>query len=288
MLAEFAERFTGSSDLYKGEYRFPTASINFVTAHDGFTLNDLVSYNDKRNEANGEENRDGESHNRSWNCGVEGPTEEEEVIELRNKQKRNFLTTLFLSQGVPMLVAGDEWGRSQNGNNNAYCQDNEISWLNWDKVDQQLLTFTQKLIAFCKAHPTFRRKHWFRGMPIKGIGLEDIAWFLPDGQEMPDENWSHDYAKSLGIFLNGKGIRHMDPKGNPIYDDSFYMIFNAHYEPVEYTLPPAKYGSEWRKVIDTADACVSDDGQVLKPGDSFAVESRSIVVFRHSLEEQKI
>lgn len=288
MLAEFAERFTGSSDLYKGEDRFPTASINFITAHDGFTMHDLVSYNDKRNDANGEENRDGESHNRSWNCGAEGPTDVKEVIELRNKQKRNFLTTLFLSQGVPMLVAGDEWGRSQNGNNNAYCQDNEISWLNWDKMDEDLLAFTQKLIAFCKAHATFRRKHWFRGMPIKGIGLEDIGWFLPNGEEMPDESWNHDFAKSLGIFLNGKGIRHMDPKGKPIYDDSFYIIFNAHYEPVEYTLPPEKYGSEWRKVIDTADACVSDDGQVLKPGDSFAVESRSVVVFRHALEEQKI
>ncbi|QRQ99947.1 glycogen debranching protein GlgX [Dyadobacter sandarakinus] len=288
MLAEFAERFTGSSDLYKTEYRLPTASINFITAHDGFTLNDLVSYNEKHNEANGEESRDGESHNRSWNCGEEGDTENGEVIELRNKQKRNFLTTLFLSQGVPMLVAGDEWGRTQQGNNNAYCQDNEISWLNWDKVDENLLNFTQKLIAFCKAHPSFRRKQWFRGTPIKGVGLEDIAWFLPEGIEMPEESWNHDFAKSLGIFLNGKGIRHMNPKGEPIYDDSFYIIFNAHYEPVNYTMPPEKYGTSWRMVIDTSRDIVDENGEVFGPGSSVAVDSRSVVVFKHALEKQKI
>ncbi|NIJ54298.1 glycogen debranching protein GlgX [Dyadobacter arcticus] len=288
MLAEFAERFTGSSDLYKAEDRTPTASINFITAHDGFTLNDLVSYNEKRNMANGENSMDGESHNQSWNCGVEGPTTDQEILDLRNKQKRNFLTTLFLSQGVPMLVAGDEWGRSQGGNNNAYGQDNEISWLNWEQADEKLLRFTQQLIAFVKTHPTFRRKHWFRGMPIKGKGLEDIAWFLPEGTEMPEENWKHDHAKSLGVFLNGKGIRHMDPKGKPIYDDSFYMIFNAHYEPVNYILPPEKYGSQWRKVIDTANSCVSNDGQVVKAGSSVIVDSRSVMVFKHALEGQKI
>ncbi|MCE7068497.1 glycogen debranching protein GlgX [Dyadobacter sp. CY326] len=288
MLAEFAERFTGSSDLYKGEYRRPTASINFITAHDGFTLNDLVSYNDKRNFANGEDNNDGDDHNRSWNSGDEGPSENPEVIELRNKQKRNFLTTLFLSQGVPMLVAGDEWGRTQGGNNNAYCQDNEISWLNWDKADQELLGFTQKLIAFSKAHRTFRRRDWFRGLPIKGIGLEDIAWFLPNGEEMPEENWGHDYAKSLAVYLNGKGIRHVNKKGEPIYDDSFYIVFNAHYEPVDYTLPPAKYGTVWHKVIDTSANLVSEDGEVFGPDASVTVDSRSIVVFKHALEEQKI
>ncbi|MCF0051976.1 glycogen debranching protein GlgX [Dyadobacter sp. LJ53] len=288
MLAEFAERFTGSSDLYKGEYRRPTASINFITAHDGFTLNDLVSYNAKRNFANGEDNNDGDDHNRSWNCGSEGPSDNPEVIELRNKQKRNFLTTLFLSQGVPMLVAGDEWGRTQGGNNNAYCQDNEISWLDWEKADQDLLTFSQKLIAFSKAHRSFRRRDWFRGLPIKGKGLEDIAWFLPDGSEMPEENWNHDYAKSLGIFLNGKGIRHVNKKGEPIYDDSFYMIFNAHFEPVEYKLPPKKYGTEWRKVIDTSANCITEDGQLFEPDALVTVDSRSIIVFKHALEQQKI
>jgi glycogen operon protein len=288
MLAEFAERFTGSSDLYKGEYRRPTASINFITAHDGFTLNDLVSYNDKRNFANGEDNKDGDDHNRSWNCGEEGESENPEVLELRDKQKRNFLTTLFLSQGVPMLVAGDEWGRTQGGNNNAYCQDNEISWLNWEAADQKLLTFTQKLIAFSKAHRSFRRRDWFRGLEIKGKGLEDIAWFLPDGAEMPEENWGHDYAKSLAVFLNGKGIRHVNKKGEPIYDDSFYIIFNAHYEPVTYTLPPKKYGIEWRKVIDTSENCVTEDGVIVDPDATITVDSRSIVVFKHALEKQNI
>ena len=288
MLAEFAERFTGSSDLYKGEYRRPTASINFITAHDGFTLNDLVSYNDKRNFANGEGNNDGDDHNRSWNSGEEGPSENPDVVRIRNKQKRNFLTTLFLSQGVPMLVAGDEWGRTQGGNNNAYCQDNEISWLDWRKVDQDLLTFSQKLIAFSKAHRSFRRRDWFRGLPIKGKGLEDIAWFLPDGSEMPEENWNHDYAKSLAVFLNGKGIRHVNKKGEPIYDDSFYMIFNAHYEPVEYRLPPKKYGTEWHKVIDTSADCVTEDGPLFEPDALVTVDSRSIIVFKHALEQQRI
>ncbi|GGB84767.1 glycogen debranching protein GlgX [Dyadobacter sediminis] len=283
MLAEFAERFTGSSDLYKGEYRRPTASINFITAHDGFTLNDLVSYNEKRNIANGENNMDGDSHNRSWNCGVEGPTDDPGIIELRNKQKRNFLTTLFLSQGVPMLVAGDEWGRTQQGNNNAYCQDNEISWLNWEHVDTKLLEFSQKLVAFSKAHRSFRRKDWFRGLPIKGVGLEDIAWFLPEGTEMPDENWNHDYAKSLGIYLNGKGIRHVNKKGEPIYDDNFYLVFNAHYEPVTYVLPPEKYGQEWHKVIDTSEGTIDENGPVFHAGAEVTVDSRSVMVFKNIL-----
>ncbi|HEY4651937.1 MAG TPA: glycogen debranching protein GlgX [Pontibacter sp.] len=207
MLAEFAERFTGSSDLYQDDYRRPTASINFITAHDGFTLHDLVSYNEKHNEANGENNQDGESHNRSWNCGVEGPTDDKAIVDLRNRQKRNMLTTLLLSQGVPMLVAGDEISRTQQGNNNAYCQDNEISWLNWEKADKELLEFTRKLIALRRKHQVFCRRRWFQGMPIKGLGVEDIAWFLPEGAEMTDEHWSHDFAKSLAVYLNGHGLR---------------------------------------------------------------------------------
>jgi isoamylase len=287
MLGEFAARFTGSPDLYEGDYRRPTASINFVTAHDGFTLHDLVSYNEKHNEANLEDNNDGENHNRSWNCGVEGPTKKQEIIELRNKQKRNFLTTLFLSQGVPMLVAGDELGRTQKGNNNAYCQDNEISWLDWANADEQLLEYTQKLIHFRKAHPAFCRRRWFQGQPIKGIGLEDIAWFLPDGKEMTEDHWNNDFAKSLAVFLNGRGLRSVGPKGEKIIDDNFYLIFNAHFEPLDYTLPLPKYGREWQKVIDTHEGLVeeetTDEELIYQPGEVITVEGRSLVLLIHPI-----
>lgn len=282
MLGEFAERFTGSSDLYRDDYRHPTASINFITAHDGFTLNDLVSYNEKHNEDNGEDNNDGESHNRSWNCGVEGPTSDEAINMLREKQKRNFLTSLFLSQGVPMLVSGDEISRTQGGNNNAYCQDNEISWLNWAEADNDLLNFTRKLIHLRKKHPVFRRRRWFTGQPIKGIGLEDIAWFLPEGQEMPDENWNHDFAKSLGVFLNGNAIRSVGPKGERIIDDSFYIIFNAHYEPLKFTLPQERYGKEWVKVLDTHSNFIDEKEEHFEAAQSIIVESRSVLVFKQT------
>jgi glycogen operon protein len=278
MLAEFAERFTGSSDLYKADYRRPTASVNFVTAHDGFTLHDLVSYNEKHNEANGENNNDGESHNRSWNCGVEGDTDNPEIISLRNKQKRNFLTTLMMSQGVPMLVSGDEIGKTQKGNNNAYCQDNEISWLNWHNADTELLFFTQKLIHFRKKHPNFRRRLWFRGVPIKGVGVEDIAWFLPEGFEMSEENWNHDFAKSLAIFMNGEGIRTVGPKGERTVDNSFYIMFNAHYEGLDFKLPKRKYGNKWMKVIDTHENLFTEEGQLYKYGELIHVQSRSVVL----------
>jgi isoamylase len=281
MLAEFAERFTGSSDLYKADYRRPTASINFVTAHDGFTLHDLVSYNHKHNEANGEDNRDGEDHNRSWNCGVEGFSDDPGVVALRNKQKRNFLTTLLLSQGVPMIVAGDELGKTQKGNNNAYCQDNEISWIDWANADKELLAFTSNLIHFRRNHPSFRRRLWFRGLPIKGVGVQDIAWFLPQGIEMPDENWNHDYAKSLAIFLNGDGIRTVGPKGDQTVDNHFYLMFNAHYEPLEFKIPSRKYGTKWIKVIDTHSGLFSEKGEIFKPGQSLIVESRSTVLLMH-------
>ncbi len=289
VLAEFAERFTGSSDLYKEDYRRPTASINFITAHDGFTLHDLVSYNDKHNEANGEDNNDGENHNRSWNCGEEGYTENPEIIELRNKQKRNFLATLFLSQGVPMLVAGDEAGRTQGGNNNAYCQDNEISWFNWEEADPDLLRFCQDLIHLRKNHPTFRRRRWFKGQPIRGIGLEDINWFLPEGTEMPDENWNHDFAKSLAVFLNGRGIRTVGPRGEIIVDDHFYVIFNAHCEPIKYVLPPEKYGKKWIKVLDTHSGFLDDDkgGDVYLAKHKIVVESRSVVLLKQPLTSNK-
>ncbi|HEV7349568.1 glycogen debranching protein GlgX [Telluribacter sp.] len=280
MLAEFAMRFTGSSDLYEGDNRRPTASVNFITAHDGFTLNDLVTYNEKYNDANGEDNNDGESHNRSWNCGVEGPTDDPEIIDLRNRQKRNLLATMFLSQGVPMLVAGDEISRTQGGNNNAYCQDNEISWLDWENADKDLLAFTQKLIALNRNHPVFCRRRWFQGQPIKGTGVEDIAWFLPEGTEMNEENWSHDFAKSLGVFLNGRGLRSVGSKGEQILDDSFYVIFNAHYESLEFKLPTEKYGKEWIKILDTSENKVDEEGETFKPEDTLTVKSRSVVLLK--------
>ncbi|GAA4916126.1 glycogen debranching protein GlgX [Mucilaginibacter defluvii] len=279
MLGEFAQRFTGSPDLYQDDYRRPTASINFITAHDGFTMHDLVSYNEKHNDANGEDNNDGESHNRSWNCGAEGETDDESVNELRAQQKRNFMSTLFLSQGVPMLVAGDEMGRTQGGNNNAYCQDNEISWVNWENADKELLEFTQKLIHFRREHPNFRRRRWFQGQPAKGQQLEDIAWFLPEGDEMSEENWSHDFAKSLAVFLNGKGIHSLGAKGERIVDDSYYVIFNAFHEAIDYKLPAEKFGKKWKVVLNTAD--YKADRSVYNAGETVTVEGRTVVLLEH-------
>ncbi|MCF0050539.1 glycogen debranching protein GlgX [Dyadobacter sp. LJ53] len=279
-LAEFAQRFTGSPDLYQGGYRSPMASINLITAHDGFTLHDLVSYNKKHNEANGENNNDGSNDNNSWNCGVEGETDDQEIIDLRNKQKRNLLTTLFLSQGVPMLVAGDELGRTQGGNNNAYCQDNEISWVNWQAADQQLLDFTKKLIWFCKDHPSFRRRRWFQGLPVLGSDVEDIRWYSPDGQLMTDENWEHDSAKSLGVYLNGKGIRCVNYDGQKITDDSFYIIFNAHEESLDYVLPADQCHNNWKKSIDTSDGFIGSDQEEFVPGNKIKVQGRSVLVLK--------
>ena len=219
VLSEMASRLTGSSDLYAETGRRPFASINFVTAHDGFTLADLVSYNEKHNEANGEENRDGESHNRSWNCGAEGPADDAEVKKLRARQKRNFLATLFLSQGVPMLLGGDEIGRTQRGNNNAYCQGNEISWFDWEQADSELLAFTRCLIAIRREHYIFRRRRWFQGRPLRSAGVADIAWFRPDGTPMNDEDWQTGFARSLGVFLNGRGITGRDRRGTRHEDD---------------------------------------------------------------------
>jgi isoamylase len=281
-LAEFGDRITGSSDLYK-LYRRPTASINFVTAHDGFTLNDLVSYNEKHNEANGEDNNDGESHNRSWNCGVEGPTEDEKINELREKQKRNFLTTLFLSQGVPMLVAGDEMSRTQKGNNNTYCQDNEISWINWETMDKDLMEFTRKLIKLRKEHAAFSRKNWFNGEAVTKSGVADIAWFLPDGSEMSEDNWNHDFAKSVAIFLNGLGLHSVNDEGNKVIDDSFYVIFNAHDEPLSYKLPANEYAKDWELLIDTHKNPNEKVKGKFKAKDIIQVEGRSVVLLQHQL-----
>ena len=286
MLSEFAERFTGSSDLYKNDNRHPTASINFITAHDGFTLHDLVSYNEKHNMANGEDNNDGETHNRSWNCGAEGETEDEEINQLRARQKRNFLTTLFLSQGVPMLVAGDEISRTQGGNNNAYCQDNEVSWLNWEKADKELLRFTQKLIHLYKSHPVFSRNRWFKGRPIKGKGVEDIAWFSLDGTEMSEENWNQDFAKSLCVYFSGQGFHYTDADGNPIKDDSFYIIFNAHHDALQCKLPPRKYGIHWKKVLNTYDGSINGSTSTIDHDEIITIEGRSILVLTHPADDK--
>ncbi|MVN93097.1 glycogen debranching protein GlgX [Mucilaginibacter aquatilis] len=277
-LAEFASRFTGSADLYKDDFRNPTASINFITAHDGFTLNDLVSYNDKHNDANGEDNKDGESNNRSCNYGAEGPTDDETINQIREQQKRNFITTLFLSQGVPMLVAGDEMSRTQNGNNNAYCQDNEISWVDWSSADQELIEFTSQMIHFRRKHPAFARKRWFRGTPIKGV--EDIAWFLPEGEQFSDEHWNTDFAKSLAVFINGRALRTRNSVGEAIIDDGFYVIFNAHWEPVEYKLPGSLYSKNWTKIIDTTNHTVADE-ETYDAESNITVNGRSIVVLHH-------
>ncbi|MGV3762784.1 glycogen debranching protein GlgX [Parapedobacter sp.] len=281
MLSEFAERFTGSSDLYQDDYRKPTASINFITAHDGFTLHDLVSYNEKHNDANQEDNNDGESHNRSWNCGIEGPTDDGDVNTLRAQQKRNLLTTLLLSQGVPMLAAGDELGKTQQGNNNAYCQDNGLSWLHWDQADGALLEYTRRLIGLRLSQPVFCRRKWFTGEPIKGVGTEDIAWFLPDGREMPDENWDHDFARSLAVFLNGQGIHSVDERGKKVVGDSFYLIFNAYHEPLDFMLPTDKrYGDFWIKIIDTTSTQMATWANRLAAGSRIEVAGRSVQVYQ--------
>src|SRR5689334_19532977 len=221
-LGEFAARLTGSSDLYEATGRRPSASINFVTCHDGFTLLDLVSYNDKHNDMNGEQNRDGADDNRSWNCGVEGPSDDPEILALRHRQQRNFIATLLLSQGVPMLLSGDEIGRTQHGNNNAYCQDNEVSWLDWDDVDESMLAYVRNVLRLRTEHPVFRRRRWFQGQAIHGSDVSDIGWFTPDGELMTEEDWNVTFAKSLGVFLNGEGIHYVDARGQRVRDDSFY------------------------------------------------------------------
>ncbi len=253
-LGEFASRITGSSDLYQDDGRRPYASINFVTAHDGFTLNDLVSYNEKHNEANGEENRDGANDNRSWNCGAEGPTDDEKITELRARQRRNLIATLLLSQGVPMLLHGDELGRTQKGNNNAYCQDNELSWVDWTLLEQNgdLVDFTAAVVEFRHSHPVFRRRRFFQGRPIRsGEELRDIAWFNPAGEEMSEQDWEASFGRAIMVFLNGDGISDLSRRGEPVHDDSFLLCFNAHDGDIAMRLPNGNYGSEWTVVVDT-------------------------------------
>ena len=300
-LPEFASRITGSSDLYQSDGRHPSASVNFVTAHDGFTLADLVSYNEKHNEANGEDNNDGESHNRSWNHGAEGDTDDPKIRSLRRRQQRNFLATLFLSQGVPMLLGGDEMGRTQGGNNNGYAQDNEISWIDWSLREENadLLALTANLADFRRNHPVFRRRRWFQGRPIHGETVTDIGWFAPDGTDMSDEDWDSGFAKSIGVFLNGDAIPDPDPRGEKITDDSFLVLFNAHHEGIPFSIPNRDWGDHWVVVLDTDDLPLASDspagtvwnttvtwepglgeGEPVKKGEQIQVGARSLVVLR--------
>src|SRR5690606_7486466 len=281
-LGEFASSLTGSADLYAHSRRRPRASVNFVSAHDGFTLRDLVSYNDKHNEANGEGNRDGESDNRSWNCGAEGGTADPGVRELRARQQRNFLATLLLSQGIPMLSHGDELGRTQRGNNNAYCQDNEISWIDWrlGREQRELLDFTRRLIALRSAHPVLRRRRFFRGETLRRTGraLPDLVWLLPDGEEMTDDDWERSDAQSIAVFLNGDAIAEPDARGRPVVDDSFLLLLNSHWEPVDFRLPDARYGERWTALIDTADPEGTPDEAEHKAGTTVSAAPRSLIV----------
>jgi isoamylase len=276
-LSEFANRLTGSADLYQDDGRKPYASVNFVTAHDGFTLRDLVSYNEKHNEANGEDNNDGESHNRSWNCGAEGPTDDPAVNELRARQQRNFLTTLLLSQGIPMIVAGDEMSRTQQGNNNAYCQDNEISWLDWDAADRGLLEFTRRVIQLNREHPVFQRRRWFKGRPLHGKDVADVAWLRPDGRPMSEADWQAGFVKSLAMFLNGDALRDLDEDGNRLTDTSFLLLFNAHHEPLRFTMPEASFGERWNVVVDTS-AELGENPRALAAGETVEVAGRAMLV----------
>ena len=275
-------RLTGSSDLYGHNGRQPYASINFITAHDGFTLHDLVSYNEKHNQANGEDNRDGHNENLSWNCGAEGDTDQPEILALRERQKRNFLATLFLSQGVPMLLAGDEFGRTQFGNNNAYCQDNEISWLDWklDRPRRELLDFTRFLIRFRHEHPVLRRRHFFQGRRIRGSEVKDLAWFRPDGKEMSDEDWSNSESRCFGLRLAGDAIEELDDRGNRIVDDTLLILLNAHHEPVPFTLPAHRRKVRWEVVFDTYEPGVEARKRLVHGGEVYDLKDRSLAVLR--------
>ncbi|WP_285030962.1 glycogen debranching protein GlgX [Mycolicibacterium sp. lyk4-40-TYG-92] len=284
-LGEFASRLTGSADLYEHTSRRPVASINFVTAHDGFTLRDLVSYNEKHNEANGDDNADGESNNRSWNCGVEGPTDDPDIETLRRRQQRNFLATTLLSQGVPMISHGDELGRTQGGNNNGYCQDNEITWVDWESADTELTAFVGGVAAIRTAHPIFRRRRFFTGRPVRARGSQDVpdvAFFTPSGSEMTDDDWNTAFGKSVAVYLNGQGIPDLDERGQRVVDDSFVLCFNAHHEAIEFTLPPEQFGSGWQLVLDTASGLATVDADTTPLGAEAAVtvEGRALTVFR--------
>jgi isoamylase len=280
---EFARRFTGSSDLYQWDGRDPFASINFVTAHDGFTLRDMVSYNEKHNDANQEGNRDGTDDNRSWNCGVEGETDDPAILGLRERQERNFLVTLFLSQGVPMILGGDEFGRTQNGNNNTWCQDNGLSWLGWkhEPWQTELHLFTRRLIGLRRAHPVFRRVRFLQGA-TDGPGLPDAWWFRPDGRKMTQRDWKRDDSHVLGVFLNGEELQEATPEGESVVDDSFLLLFNAHHEDVEFTLPAASFGARWYCELSTAEPLLESGAREYAAREKLEIRSRSVYVLRRA------
>ena len=288
LLGEMAYRLSGSSDLYEASGRRPFASINFVTAHDGFTLRDLVSYDQKHNEANGENNRDGTDDNLSWNCGVEGPTDNPVILELRERQKRNFLATLLLSQGVPMICGGDEVGRTQHGNNNAYCQDSEISWFDWnlDRSSQQLLAFTRQVIQLQQEHPVFQRRRFFQGRRIRGSEVKDISWLRPDGKEMDDEEWNKGF-QALALRLAGDAIEEADSRGRPIKDDTFLLLLNAYQDPVSFTLPAHKRGIRWELVFDTAVPVPPKRPRLFKGGQTYSVTGRTLALLCLRMEGEK-
>ena len=290
---EFATRLAGSSDLYASSGKKPYASINFATCHDGFTLVDLVSYNEKHNEANGEENRDGTSNNDSWNCGAEGPTDDPEILALRDKQRRNLLTTVLLSQGVPMLLSGDELSHTQNGNNNVYCQDNELSWLSWElnEDQQEFLRFVQKLIAIRKSQPVFHRRRWFQGKAVRKRQEKDISWFDTTGEEMPDETWEQN-VRVLGVRLAGDVIHEVDELGDPIRGDTLLILFNAHYESVPFILPRTKMKRRWELLLDTARPGAGGPAAIepetgYSEGDAYDLEGRSIAVLSIPFEGER-
>ena len=282
LIGEFAQRLTGSSDLYNRSSRRPYASINFVAAHDGLTLADVVSYNDKHNQANGEGNRDGHGHNLSWNCGAEGPTDNATVLALRARQQRNFIASLLLSQGVPMLLAGDEFGRSQQGNNNAYCQDNAISWVDWTPSPAQasLLAFTQQLSALRAAHPVFRRRDFFQDRPLMGSQVRDIVWLQPDGSEMSQQAWQQGFARALAVFLSGESLKELDWRGQPVRDDSFLLMFNAAAEGVEFTLPASVVPARGLRLVDTSNDADALPETPFESRASHIVAGRSLVLVR--------
>jgi glycogen operon protein len=284
-LGEFASRLTGSSDLYEATGRRPSASINFVTCHDGFTLHDLVSYNEKHNEANGENNQDGESHNRSWNCGVEGPTDDPDVLALRARQMRNILATLTVSQGTPMIAHGDEFGRTQQGNNNVYCQDSELSWMDWSLAEKNadLLAFARKATQLRTDHPVFRRRRFFEGRPMRrGDEVGDIAWLTPTGREMTQEDWDSGFDKCVAVFLNGNAIREPNARGERVVDDSFLLCFNAHEDAVDFVIPDDDYGQEWTAELDTTEPTGTTE-RVMKAGEKIPLPGRSLLILRKTL-----
>jgi glycogen operon protein len=280
LLPDFATRLSGSSDLYKDDGRKPYASINFITCHDGFTLHDLVSYNEKHNEANGENNQDGANDNNSWNCGAEGPTDDPRINALRAQQKRNFMATLLLSAGVPMILAGDEIGHTQRGNNNTYCQDNELTWLNWNLTDEQrrFMEFVRTVIEIRRTQPVFQRRKFFQGRPLGEADVPDISWFQPSGEEMSDEAWNAGFAQCLGVRLPGDLIGDVNDRGEPITGDSIVMLVNAHHESIPFTLPSRGDGERWERLIDTADP--DAERAAYQGKERYEIKGRSVVVLR--------